>query len=230
MRIGRDVQPDDPKYGTYLYGPNHWPDLPEGDFRKPIMEYREHMLQLAKTIMCILAEGLSFGAEVFDEFMEDPVASVKLLHYPPQSDVGEQLGGTLIFHLCNPHNVSITDNQIAGAHTDFGAITLLLQHPGQEGLEVLHPATNSWLSVPTIEDTYVVNIGDVLCTWTQGQYRSATHRVINRHCVDRYSIPFFYDGTMTTRMIPLDGSVVEGGCKTIGDHFQERFREASVKK
>jgi isopenicillin N synthase-like dioxygenase len=64
------------------------------------MEYREHMICLAKVIMHILAEGLSYGAEVFDEFMEDPVASVKLLHYPPRPDAGEQLGGTCIFDLC----------------------------------------------------------------------------------------------------------------------------------
>lgn len=83
--------------------------------------------------------------------------------------------------------------------------------------------------MPTIENTYVVNIGDVLSVWTQGLYRSATHRVINRDNVDRYSIPFFYDGTMTTKMIPLDGSVVEGCDRTIGDHFQERFSTAAVK-
>lgn len=118
---------------------------------------------------------------------------------------------------------------IAGAHTDFGAITLLLQHPGQEGLEVLHPSSDSWIPVPTAEDTYVVNIGDVLSAWTKGQYRSALHRVINKGDLDRYSIPFFYDGTMTTMMNALDGSEGSGTGKTLGQHFQEKFSTADLK-
>lgn len=94
MRIGRDVPPTDPSYGTYLYGPNLWPNLPDHDFKQPIIEYREHMLRLAKEIMKILARGLPYSNDVFDDFMRDPVASVKLLHYPPQPLDGElQLGG-----------------------------------------------------------------------------------------------------------------------------------------
>lgn len=58
------------------------------------MDYREHMLRLATEIMKILAKGLPYGGDVFDDFMRDPVASVKLLHYPPQAQDGENaLGG-----------------------------------------------------------------------------------------------------------------------------------------
>lgn len=119
---------------------------------------------------------------------------------------------------------------IAGAHTDFGAITLLLQHPGQEGLQVLHPARDSWIPVPTIENTYVVNIGDVLSAWTNGQYRSALHRVINPSPAhDRYSVPFFLDGTMTAMMRPLDGSGASQKDKSVGQHFHERWSAADMK-
>jgi isopenicillin N synthase-like dioxygenase len=93
----------------------------------------------------------------------------------------------------------------------------------------LHPSSEAWIPVPTAENTYVVNIGDVLSTWTGGQYRSALHRVINRGDVDRYSIPFFFDGTMTTRMQALDGSGRDEAARTVGEHFQERFSTAAVK-
>ncbi|KIX05270.1 uncharacterized protein Z518_06142 [Rhinocladiella mackenziei CBS 650.93] len=93
MRIGRDVPPDDPSYGTYLYGPNLWPNLPEDEFKKPIMKYRQYMLQLAEEIMKILARGLPDGRDVFIDFMRDPVASAKLLHYPPQAQAGEEAVG-----------------------------------------------------------------------------------------------------------------------------------------
>ena len=94
FRIGRDVPPDDPNYGTYLYGRNVWPNLPENEFKIPMTEYRKHMLRLATEIMKILACGMPGSATIFDEFMSDPVASVKLLHYPPQEKVGgATLGG-----------------------------------------------------------------------------------------------------------------------------------------
>lgn len=96
MRIGREVAPDDPSYGTYLYGANQWPsELAEDEFKKPVMKYREHMLRLAEEIMKILERGLqNRGRDVFGDFMRDPVASVKLLHYPPQAYEGEEaIGG-----------------------------------------------------------------------------------------------------------------------------------------
>ena len=58
------------------------------------MEYRKHMLRLATEIMKILAKGLPYSDDVFTDFMQDPVASVKLLHYPPQAQDGDlKLGG-----------------------------------------------------------------------------------------------------------------------------------------
>lgn len=61
------------------------------------MEYRAHMIRLATEIMKILAKGLPYNDDVFADFMRDPVASVKLLHYPPQAqDAGDgdfKIGG-----------------------------------------------------------------------------------------------------------------------------------------
>jgi isopenicillin N synthase-like dioxygenase len=48
-----------------------------------------------------------------------------------------------------------------GAHTDFGALTLLLQDE-VGGLEVLHKPTGTWHAVPPIEGAYVVNAGDLM--------------------------------------------------------------------
>ena len=56
----------------------------------------------------------------------------------------------------------------AGAHSDYGSLTLLFQRASQPGLEILSPA-NSWSPVPvspsgTENDSFppiLVNIGDV---------------------------------------------------------------------
>lgn len=87
----------------------------------------------------------------------------------------------------------------AGAHTDFGCLTLLLQQPKLSGLQVFYPPSSEWIPVPAVEDTFVVNVGDLIHSWTGGRYRSALHRVLNDNSTDRYSIPFFFQGNMQAR-------------------------------
>ncbi|KAI0537801.1 hypothetical protein GGR58DRAFT_327644 [Xylaria digitata] len=72
----------------------------------------------------------------------------------------------------------------AGAHSDYGSVTLLFRLKGQAGLEILTP-TDGWAPVPvcppgTEEDPsppILVNIGDLLSYWTNGLLRSTVHRV-----------------------------------------------------
>ena len=61
------------------------------------MEYRDHMLDLASHLLQILALGLPYGPKIFEELNFQPVANVRLLHYPPQrSTDARQLGGKSI--------------------------------------------------------------------------------------------------------------------------------------
>jgi len=170
------------------------------------MNYYEEMYKLSLIIMDILARGLPYGPDVFKEFKSnDAVASIRLLHYPPQlSDDPKQLG--------------------AGAHTDFGAITLLLQDENP-GLQVFNESNKEWMPIEPNADAYVVNIGDMLSKWTKGVYKSSLHRVLNGSKRDRYSVPFFFDGNMECRLDPFDGSAIgEGEPVTVEEHMLERFR------
>jgi isopenicillin N synthase-like dioxygenase len=82
--LGFDIDENDPRAGTFLKGPNFWPAaLTEEEFKIPVMEYHTKVLQLHETLLKILAIGLPYEDDVFDDFMKDPVANIKLLHYPP---------------------------------------------------------------------------------------------------------------------------------------------------
>ncbi|EHL03101.1 putative ATP-dependent DNA helicase srs2 [Glarea lozoyensis 74030] len=112
--IGRDIPSTDPRVqnNAFLLGPNQWPSpslIPFPLFRHPMERYYTKILSLSLTILDILAATLPYGPNVFKDFTSnDPIANIRLLHYPPDlSNDERQLG--------------------AGAHTDFGAITLLLQ-------------------------------------------------------------------------------------------------------
>lgn len=111
----------------------------------------------------------------------------------------------------------------AGAHTDFGGITFLLQQPGTKGLEVWYPPAESWVPVPVTPDSYVVNIGDLVEKWTAGYYRSSLHRVINFGEQHRYSAPFFLNGNMKLETQSLDGSGHHFGVR---EHFMMRLRRS----
>lgn len=113
----------------------------------------------------------------------------------------------------------------ASAHTDFGAITLLLQD-ANPGLEVLDQKTQTWFPIAPNPDAYVVNVGDMLSFWTSGEYKSSVHRVISKNRTDRYSIVFFLDGNLDCRLDPLDGGENVDGPRTVEEHMTRRLRES----
>ncbi|KIY02017.1 uncharacterized protein Z520_02155 [Fonsecaea multimorphosa CBS 102226] len=201
--VGREMPGNKPPFRPFQEA-NIWPhQLLDSEFKQPLLEYHRALSELSFLLMRILARGLkNFDTTVFEDFCRDPIAAIRLLHYPPhpKSDDSALVG--------------------AGAHTDFGAITLLLQD-GHSGLQVLNQFTGEWINVPPQEHAYVVNVGDMLEAWTSGAYKSNVHRVINTSGTDRYSIPFFLDGNADCIIKPLDGS--EGKAFTVEEHMLSRY-------
>ncbi|ARQ02615.1 isopenicillin N synthase family dioxygenase [Pseudorhodoplanes sinuspersici] len=184
--IGPEHGPDDPRVvaGMFNHGPNQWPSQ-RPRFR-PVMEaYRDIMFDLSATMMRGMALSLDLPENFFDGYTSDVMATVRLLHYPPQPAHG------------NPAQKG------AGAHTDFGGLTLLRQGD-IGGLQVWDQGSGSWIHADPLPGTYVVNLGDMISRWTNDRYRSTLHRVVNMSGKERYSIPFFYTGNYayTVECIP----------------------------
>lgn len=180
--------------------------LPEDEFKSPLITYHTAMYELAVHLLGLLARGLDTSNEnMMVDFCREPIAAVRLLHYPPHPDIQDDaLVG-------------------AGAHTDFGAITILLTD-GNSGLQVLNQSKKEWIDVPPRRDAFVVNIGDLLQTWTSGHYKSNIHRVINTSGQERYSVPFFFDGNPDFLVEPLDGSATEK--YTVLEHLLLRYGQS----
>ncbi len=174
--IGFDHEDDHPlvKAKKFNFGKNQWPeDLPQ---LKPIAtNYLHAMTSLCEALMSLMALSLNLPNNYFDDFCKDPLVTLRLLHYPPQP-------------------VNAQENEKGcGAHTDFGGLTLLLQDDNG-GLQVWSHKTENWIDAPPIKGSFVVNIGDMIARWTNDQYCSTLHRVINKSGNERYSIPFFFSG------------------------------------
>jgi isopenicillin N synthase-like dioxygenase len=173
FNAGPDLAADHPDVlaGRPYHAVNQWPDLPS--FRPMLVAFHAAALELVVLIQRAIAVDLGIEERFFDRYFSDAVGIVRLLHYPPHP-------GTF-------------DGSVygAGAHTDYGNITLLAQDDAG-GLEVRR-RDGIWIDVPPRAGTFVCNIGDCLMRWTNDVYVSNPHRVVNRSGRERYSVAFFGD-------------------------------------
>ena len=174
IKIGHDLPLNHVKVqaGIALHGPNQWPAEPE-DFVPTARELYFLLSNLARELMAAFALAVGLAEDHFERWLTVPMATLGPLHYPPQTG-------------------PISEAQLgAGAHTDFGCLTILAQDD-VGGLQVRNVA-GQWIAAPPLENTFVVNIGDMMARWTNDLFASTYHRVINTSGQHRYSIPFFFD-------------------------------------
>jgi len=162
-----------------------------------VAAYYRAMERVAGVLMRSLARSLGLREEYFDDSFRHGLSTLRLIRYPPR-DAAELAAVTDpgIWVEAAPGR-----RHLAGApHTDSGFVTLLAQD-GVAGLQARSP-DGSWIDVPPLEGTLVVNFGQVLEQWCAGRIRATEHRVLGAD-VERYSIPFFYEARAEAAIAPL---------------------------
>jgi isopenicillin N synthase-like dioxygenase/dienelactone hydrolase len=178
--------PDDPvvKAGTPLAGSNPWPDLP--GFKEAVIRYYDSMDKLGHRLLQAFAMALGLRRDAFDAQYQAPISQLRLLHYPAQEGaIAEMLG--------------------ARPHRDTGMFTILLQDE-VGGLEVAN-AAGDWVVAPPVENTFIVNVGEMMKLLTNDHFASALHRVVNRYGRQRFSVPFFFNPDYGTRRRAAAGAL-----------------------
>jgi isopenicillin N synthase-like dioxygenase len=176
----------DPDAMAFCYQPTLWPDLP--GFRAAWEAYYTAMEHLAARVMAAFAEALELPPDHFDRYIGAPISALRALHYPATT------------------SVPLDRQQRAGAHTDYGSLTILLPQPGSRGLEIRDPGGN-WVEVPAEPGVFVINIGDLMARWTADRWVSTLHRVVARdNQPARQSLAFFHQPDWSAEITPLDGS------------------------
>ena len=177
--LALELPADDPDYlrGNRLLGPNLWPESP--DMAAVVNRYYAAVLELGHVLLRGFALAIGESPGVFTSYVTKPPSQLRLIHYPEDLDATDSVG--------------------IGAHTDYELFTLL--RPTKPGLEVLNGA-GTWVDVPVVPDAFVVNIGDLFETWTNGHFVATTHRV-RKVTEERYSFPLFYNVDFDTVIAPL---------------------------
>lgn len=178
-----------------------------------IAESLQKYYELAKKIMSLITVALEIDQ---DDYFTSKFKSnrkngcvLRFLHYPlfRSDNINDKLG--------------IDPDLRIGPHTDYGALTLLMQRRGEEGLEVqLEGDQEQWVKVPFLTSRYdgsapplVVNFGDMLNFWTNGVIKSTKHRVRikpgDTRSSDRYSIVFFVHPDAETKLGSVPSPLIE---------------------
>lgn len=193
---------------------SHDPDdarWPDDAFRDTATDFYKRCLEGAYRIQRVFSAALGQDEEFFVRYHSGENVSLRFLYYPSTGVANienEQLG--------------------AGAHTDYGMITLLFQR-GVAGLEV-QDSDGVWHEVAPEDDAIVINTGDLMERWTNGRFRSTPHRVQPKiGSEDRYSIAMFVDPDTETPVKVLESCLAPGESArypevTAGEHIQERIR------
>lgn len=198
-----------------VYLPNRWPpSMP--DLKDVCREYYDEMTRLSERIMRLFALALELPGDYFDPMITHSPSALRAINYPATS-------------------TPLAPGQLrAGAHTDYGLLTILHQD-AVGGLEVVDN-TGEWAAVPSIPAAYVINIGDLMARWTNDRWRSTMHRVVNpvagaASAARRQSAPFFYNANWEAEVRCLPSCLPAGEqpkYETVlaGPHLMSKFRRA----
>jgi isopenicillin N synthase-like dioxygenase len=196
----------------FRFAPNLWPAEPV-EFKELWLRYYRAMSELAARLMRIFAVALNLPEEFFADKIDEHCSAMRALNYP------DNLSAPLPSQLR------------AGAHTDYGSVTILLSDPDSGGLEIFAPA-GEWVAVPSVPGGFVVNIGDLMARWTNDRWVSTLHRVVCPRCESgshrRQSIAFFHQPNWDVEIVCLPTCLAVGEKPkyppvTSGVHLREKF-------
>lgn len=195
---------------------NVWPDVES--FRPVMDQMRARTRELGRNMMRIFAIALDMPVGYFDDHLILDTSTSTIRSYPARrAPLDEDIA--VIFD----------------EHYDGGMLTLLHQRGTYDGLQI-RDLDGNWFTVPTNDDAFVVNIGELMHLWTNGRWPATRHRVIG--AVDpeayRYTLPTFYTAAVDTVVTPLPTQIGSEGVHfepiTVYDWFRRHLTKSQAER
>jgi isopenicillin N synthase-like dioxygenase len=172
---------------------NVWP--PDPGFVATWKRYLAATRRLSHQLMSLFAKAFGLDPGYFAGKFAHDVTLLSANWYPrqPASPAGDQ------------PRVLLRD------HPDSGVLTVLHQRGDYEGLQVLGSG-GEWRTVPMLADAFVINIGELMSRWTNGQWPATIHRVVASPVPShsRSSIATFFLPNIDEVIEPLPGTTAGG--------------------
>jgi len=207
-----------PAAGKHFH-PNLWPDEPAA-LRAAYEAYFRTMGRLAEELMAMFALALGLEEGFFADKIDRHISRLRVRNYPA------------------PLTPPLPGQLRAGAHADYGSLTILRTEDKPGGLQVLNRA-GDWVDVPIVPDCFIINIGELMARWTNEQWKATLHRVVNppaeaAAASRRLSLVFFHNPNYDAPVAALPGTVPAGEAPkypptTSGDHLRAQFMRTQVK-
>lgn len=195
------------------FAPNLWPEEPV-DLRTVWSTYYRAMAELAATLMRIFAIALDLDETFFDDKIDRHISRLRVRNYP------------------SPKIPPVPGQLRAGAHSDYGSLTILCTEDRPGGLQVFN-AAGEWVDVPIVDGTFVSNIGDLMARWTNDAWVSTLHRVVNPPAgagaeSRRQSLVFFHNPNYDASVACIPSCIAPGATPkypptTSGEHLRQLF-------
>ncbi len=176
------------------------------------------MADLSDRMMSLFARGLGLLPEFFTDKLNQSPNALRAVNYPEQD------------------RAPLPGQMRAGAHTDYGTLTVLRQD-SVGGLEVLD-RSDTWVGVDSVPEAFVINIGDLMARWTNDCWRSTLHRVVDppqaaRARARRQSMPYFQNANWSAEVSCLPTCVGRGEAPKYapvlaGPHLMGKFRRSAA--
>lgn len=144
---------------SFCYAHTPLPAQP-ANFTQAWATYYSAMEDLAARIMRLFAAALNLPETFFDRYIGSPISALRALNYPA------------------PSTIAKPDQLRAGAHSDYGTLTILLPQHDSRGLEIQR-VDGTWHEVLPVSGAFIINIGDLMARWTNDRWKSTLHRVVN---------------------------------------------------
>jgi isopenicillin N synthase-like dioxygenase len=220
------IGPVDVGSGDYFFGPaagkhfhpNLWPARP-AELRGLYEAYFRAMGGLAADLMAMFALALDLPEAFFGDKIDRHISRLRVRNYPAPT-------------------VPPKPGQLrAGAHCDYGSLTILRTEDKPGGLQVMN-AEGEWRDVPIVPDCFIVNIGELMARWTNETWKATLHRVVNppedkASASRRLSLVFFHNPNYDAPVAALPGTVKPGEAPkypptTSGEHLRAQFVRTQV--
>ncbi|GMI96435.1 JASMONATE-INDUCED OXYGENASE4, Jasmonic Acid Oxidase 4 [Hibiscus trionum] len=155
-----------------LRNESKWPAQPTS-CRELVAEYGAEVTKLCERLL----KAMSMNLELQENYLQNAFG-------------GDDVGACLrvnFYPKCPQPELTLG----LSPHSDPGGITVLLPDHDVTGLQVRN--NGKWITVKSVPNAFIVNVGDQIQVLSNAIYKSVEHRVIVNSEKDRVSLAFFYN-------------------------------------